>query len=47
MDEFINISVFINDISRYIATSCDLKNERNKKFFILEFFYFSIALESP
>ena len=48
MDEFINVShVFINYISRYIATSCDFKNERNEKFFILVFFYFSIVLDLP
>ena len=41
MDEFINVSrVFINDISRYIATSYDLKNEKNKRFFNLVFFFF-------
>ena len=41
MDEFINVShVFIKDISRYIGTSCDLKNKRNKKFFILVFLFF-------
>ena len=41
MDEFINVSrVFINDISRYIATSCDLKNEKNKRFFNLVCFFF-------
>ena len=29
MDEFINLShVFINDISRYIATFCDLKKRK-------------------
>ena len=40
MDEFINVShVFINEISRYIATSCDLKNERNKKTLHLVFFF--------
>ena len=34
MDEFINVShVFINDISRCIATSCDLK-KRTKSSFI-------------
>ena len=48
MDEFIYVShVFINDISRHVATSCDLKNKRNKKFFILVFFYFSIVLNLP
>ena len=34
---------FINDISRYItATSCDLKNEKNKKFFS-GFFIFPLS----
>ena len=34
MYEFINVShVFINDISRYIAISCDLK-KRAKSYFI-------------
>ena len=39
---------FVDDISRYIiATSCGLKNERNKKFFILVLFYFSIVFDTP
>ena len=34
MDEFMNVShVFINDISSYIATSCELK-KRTKSSFI-------------
>ena len=47
MDEFINISVFINDISRYIATSCDLKNKKHKRFFILVFFIFPLSSTRP
>ena len=40
LDEFINVFyVFINDIGRYIATSGDLKNEKNKKFFSVVFFF--------
>ena len=34
MDEFMNVShIFINDISKYIATFCDLK-KRTKSSFI-------------
>ena len=49
MDEFINVShVFINEISRYIATSGDLKNERNKKTLHSSvFFYCSVVLDTP
>ena len=48
MDEFINIShVFNNDTSRYIATSYDIKNERNKKFFIFLFFIFPLSSTRP
>ena len=37
------VMFFINDISRYItATSCDLKNEKNKKFFS-GFFIFPLS----
>ena len=33
MDEFINVShVFINDISRYIATFCNLKKRTKSSF---------------
>ena len=33
MDKFINVShVFINDISRYMATSCDLKKWKKGSF---------------
>ena len=47
MDEFIKVShVFIYDISRYIATFCDLK-KMTKLFYILVIFYLSIALDSP
>ena len=48
MDEFINVfHAFINNISRYIATSCDLKKRAKSSFFILMFFYLSIVLDSP
>ena len=47
MNEFINVShVFVNDISRYITTSCDLK-KRTRFFYVLMFFYLSIVLDSP
>ena len=44
MDEFVNVPVFMNDISRYIATFYDFMKRAN---FILGFFIFSIALDSP
>ena len=41
MDDLINIShVFINDFSRYIATSCDLKKWTKSSFIFFIFFIF-------
>ena len=45
MDELINVShVFINDISRYIATFCDLK-KRTKK--VVSYFSVSLSFYCP
>ena len=48
MDKFIDVShVFINDINRYMATSCDLTKRKRKLFYILMFFIFPLSLNLP
>ena len=48
MDEFINVShIFINDISTYIATFCDLKKITKRSFIFQCFFYLSNVLNLP